>query len=1313
MKRLFIQIILIILCLSGQAQSKYYFKQFGTKEGLSQSKVTSILNDHKGYLWIGTEYGLNRYDGNQIKSFLNKPEDSSSLPSNLIIFVAEDALKEIWVATFNKLVKFNRENDTFIPVKKPSGEDMFANSYLKLKDGLLIGGKNEIFKYDYATQKMRLLYKMPNPPESFGYYGMMRYDDNHVWIDTYYFGIYSFNLKTHQMQKVPYLTDAHYNCFFMDSQKRVWIAPYGKGIMCYKDGRLLKHFTTANSPLTYDVAYDMLEKDNRLWVATDGGGINIISLKDFSFNNIQQIQSDIHSFPVSAIFRLQQDPTGNILAGTIRGGLIGIKEVYACSASYVPFGNPHGLSNSSTNCIFQDSSGIIWIGTDGGGINQFDLYSGKFKHFPTTRNEKVVSIIEYSKQELMLSLYNKGIYLFNKASKQLRQFLLMDKETNDKECVNGYSVSMARISPTKILFSSDKIILYDIAQKKFTVIGRKGKDFYKRAPLFISTVGSKTYLTDTYGLLEYDDSRHTLHTIYKGGSTVNDACMDQKGLIWLVCDNGLYSFNPVNRKVNHIKTELFTQGNAVIADQRGRIWVGTRYKLFTYDPSVRHFYILDESDGISTNEYLFHSMLCSRDGYIFAGGTNGMNMIPPTIKFQSFHRQQVELMDVSVNGSQITLDENNARKVQSIKVPYDFSSLQLKVLLHNANLFRKDVYRFKIDGLNKQWIYTDANSLFINYLPVGSYNILVSYYSKSGGWSDPQTILHLVITPPWWSSIWALLFYIIVISVLAYFLHQRRNKKLQEHQQQEIQKIKNKTNEEKINLLINISHELRTPLTLVCAPLKRMLVHDNLNEAIKSKLSHIYSQASSMKGIIDMALDLEKIDEGKSSFQLSAYNLNDWICQTGGNFEEEYDNKGVKLTYNLDEKIGEISFDQNKCEFVLVNFLINALKFSDTGSTVTIYTKVTEDGKYARVAVSDEGIGLQANEVDHLFTRFYQGSHNRGGSGIGLSFSKEIIMKHNGHIGAFPNSDKGSTFYYELPLQSSNSSIETIPLEHHNDLGLNEAKTSDIAVDYAYLKTFSAIIVEDTPELLNYMKNTFSEYFNHVYTAKDGVDGLDIIKQRQPDIIISDVMMPLMNGFELCQKVKTDITISHIPVILLTAYHNSENMSEGYKIGADAFLPKPFDIDALLSLIKNQLLSRDRIRKRYKDRQDIAVESICFSNADEEFITKLNALIIDHIDNSNLDVNYIASNMFISRSLLYNKIKALTGMNIVNYITKVRIDQAVLLMNTTDKQLTEISDLTGFSSSRYFSRVFKALKGVTPSEYKKEINEEEQGGGEK
>ena len=379
---------------------------------------------------------------------------------------------------------------------------------------------------------------------------------------------------------------------------------------------------------------------------------------------------------------------------------------------------------------------------------------------------------------------------------------------------------------------------------------------------------------------------------------------------------------------------------------------------------------------------------------------------------------------------------------------------------------------------------------------------------------------------------------------------------------------------------------------------------------------------------------------------------------------------------------------------------MNALKFSDRGTTTTIITALSPEKDWVKVSVRDEGVGLAMVDMDSLFSNFYQGNHTKGGSGIGLSYAKSLITFHKGKVGATSEPGQGAVFYFELPLRRNEEEHPTLQLADVSaDIEVDE---TDKKIDYELLKRFSIIVVEDTADLRNYLKDTLLKYFGKVYVAKDGKEALDTIKLRLPDIIVSDVMMPRMNGFELCRKVKTDLDISHIPFILLTAYHNSQNMYTGYKTGADVFLPKPFEIDSLLALACNQLKMRESIRAKYKSDGVISHKEVSFSNADEAFLTKLDALIIENLTNPQLDVAFLATNMCISRSLLFNKIKAITGMGIVDYVNKMRIDRSVVLLTTTDMNLTEVSEMVGFSSLRYFSKVFKAIKGEIPSTYRKQ-----------
>ena len=416
----------------------YYYKQLGIKEGLSQSKVQCVLNDHRGYLWIGTESGLNCYDRDHLKQYLHRPGDERTLPSNNITFIAEDSLCNLWVATMNGICLYDRGSDSFRTLSN-NGKPIYVASYLLVEGGILLGGSGAIYKYVYATNKLEPLYYAQDPVYYNPFWQMIRYDEENILLNSRWHGIYSFNMKTYEVKKIESFTENNYTSIYLDSYKRLWVSVYGNGLYCYQGDQLIKHFTASNSPLTYDVIHDIMERDNQLWVATDGGGINIISLDDFSFTNIQQKQDDVHSFPANTIYRLYLDPANNMWAGSIRRGLIGIKNVYACSYQNVPFGNLYGLSNQTINSFFQDSDGIVWVGTDGGGINRFDPVSGTFKHYPATKYEKVVSIVEYTPDELLFFSFNKGLFIFHKQTGQIRPFVLIDKEMNDQTCINGFS----------------------------------------------------------------------------------------------------------------------------------------------------------------------------------------------------------------------------------------------------------------------------------------------------------------------------------------------------------------------------------------------------------------------------------------------------------------------------------------------------------------------------------------------------------------------------------------------------------------------------------------------------------------------------------------------------------------------------------------------------------------------------------------------------------------------------------------------------------------------------------------------------------
>ena len=500
-------------------------------------------------------------------------------------------------------------------------------------------------------------------------------------------------------------------------------------------------------------------------------------------------------------------------------------------------------------------------------------------------------------------------------------------------------------------------------------------------------------------------------------------------------------------------------------------------------------------------------------------------------------------------------------------------------------------------------------------------------------------------------------------------------------------------------MLINICHELRTPLTLIMAPLNRLLNKMEAGQDNYSTLNRIYRQSHRMKDLLNMVLDLRKMEEGKTQPSLEKIKFNRWVAAEIEDFMQEERAEGIEITMDPDPDLGHVEFDMKMCETIMTNIMVNAMKHSSKGDTITVSTYLTEE-KMARVCVSDQGPGLGDTDPEKLFTRFYQSKSEHYGSGIGLSYSKILVELHGGAIGAYNNEDKGATFWWEIPVTGAMEAMEEVPVKEY----LNELLGHDI--EYAnseseYTATSAKIlVVDDNQDLLDFIKESLSGAFSDIITTTSGNKALNIVRSgKLPDIIVSDINMQDGDGFRLCSEIKGNDKFSHIPVLLLTARGEEQSQSDSYRAGADAFLPKPFEIDTLMDLIKSLLKKRADIRKKYLDTSTDTPTQ--YGSNEESFIIRLNTVIAQHLGNPELDQNLLCKEMGMSRATLFNKMKSITGTGAKEYITKLRIDKAKHLLETTALSLSEISEMTGFTSQSYFSTAFKTSVGMTPSQYKK------------
>lgn len=1298
LKRYSFLIWILFFVLSTKAeQQDYYFRQISLEQGLSQSRVQCIYRDHQGVIWIGTKWGLNSYDQSELKSYFHDREQPNSLPDNFIRFITEDRLGDLYVSTNKGIAIYNKAENQFQPLKY-NGKPFNAWSYLQIGDNFLFGGEETLYQYNLTDKNITTIFPDIDGDKLKCINRIFQWSPDVLITSSKKDGLWMYDLIKKKMYRCPFVKEREINTIFVDSQNRLWVSFYGKGIACYsKEGKRLFSLSTKNSGLNNDIIFDFLEKDNQLWIATDGGGINILDFQTMKFSHLKHISDDEQSLPNNSIYRLYKDQMDNIWIGSIHGGLFAIKKVFIKTYKDVPLNNPNGVSERTVVSIFEDKDTLLWIGTDGGGINSFDQKTNTFHHYPTTYGEKVTSITDFSENELLLSCFNKGVFTFNKRTAQMQPFPIINDSISKREFSSGDLVNLYA-TKDNIYILGAKVYIYNKHTRQTSILYAPQIDIQRQIAMqAIYSDDTHLYLMGTNNLFKLNFKTNELSSLVnmKEGDDFTSACRDDKGNFWIGSNFGLLFYNKQTGKTEKIHTNLFNSVSSLAYDKKGKVWIGAQNMFFAYIINEKRFVILDESDGVPSNELIFTPIPALRTPNLYMGGTMGLVRINTDIIFESNSSPILKLLEVKLNGKSTLKQVNN----NCISIPWNHSSFNIKVIADEKNSFRKHLFRYVITGKDKMVIESYLQTLELGTLASGEYTISVSCDTSNGEWSQPIEILTIIVSPPWWKSTWFIILCIFFAFLVAGMVFFSLIRKKENRLKREMREHEKKIYEEKIRFLINISHELRTPLTLIYASLKRILNKEVKQDELPEYLQGAFKQANQMKDIINIVLDARKMEVGQEVLHISSHPLHKWIQEVAETFQTASKAKEIEITYDFDDSIQYIAYDDTKCKVVLSNLIMNALKYSPNQTRIVIKTIRTNES--IQVHVQDQGIGLDNVDIKKLFTRFYQGKHNEGGSGIGLSYAKMLIDLHGGRMGAFNNKDRGATFFYEIPANLQEQEVSCPQHSYLNELLSSPEEEEKIESEAFSLQGYSLLIVEDKQDLREFLKSALKDKFKKIYQAENGLVALEVIKQQQPDIIVSDVMMPQMNGYQLCKEIKENLNISHIPVILLTARADSESQMLGYKLGADAYLPKPFEMEMLLSVIQNQMRNREYIKSRYRGNQFIlSPQEATFSNADEQFMIKLNEMIDQNLSQPDLDVKFLTTQMAMSRTSLYNKIKELTGMGANDYINRRRIDKAIILLTQSGMSITEISEQVGFTYQRYFSTLFKEMKGMTPSQFR-------------
>lgn len=1359
--------LLSILQLTAQSHS---VKKLGIEQGLSNNYVVSITQDKQGFLWFATEEGLNKFDGTRFITYYKNdlPHNNQGITGNELNRVYADSKRPIiWIATQRDgLNAYNYDEQTFTAYQHnpENPHSLITNDVTDISpstqndDGLWVSTYYRGIEYLNINNGQFTHYNRSTVPSlpSNQTWTVLDGGDNNLYIGHVGSGFSIFSLKDKSVKNFQNETGNPTSlpgndvfCIIKDANGNIWLgtnnglALYNaanENFITFRNNKNDKYATLCSRILSIRQL-----KDNRLWIASELNGIAILNLKQGMFLSpeelsIEYIQEgdDSRSLSNASARCIFQDSFDNIWIGTWGGGInfISSKPPLFTTLSYSPIlNNENSLNNKVASSLCMDRQGRIWIGTDGGGINVFEgekriaIYKKESGDIPSNF---ILASLQDSKGNLWFGSYQGGISYYDSRNRRFRSISLMGQSNLDVRTIYedaqhniwvGYSGGIVVLNPLTM-----KIIQHyntDNSELHSDFIRSIAQD--EKGRFWIGTFGD--------GLGIYTPNLQKIKTFTQRdgfcSNTINQIIQDKQKRMWIGTGEGLVCFlstDELNYKTYQRKDGLInTNICAITEDKKGNIWFSNNKGISCYVTNKGCFYNYDHSDDVPAGSFSSSCVTQSKNGQIYFGSINGVCCFNPDITMNEQPAPAAVVTEMKILGRLSNLENNdmiiNLSKGQNVELSHAQNSFGLTFNVQNYSLVNQVEYVYMLKGLENSW-YTvnENNSVTFRNIPPGKYEFLIKARIHNQKWPEEATSLTIRINPPLWLTWWAKLIYILVsISITYLILHAYKKKldleslytleKKNHEQEQEL-------NQERLRFYTNITHELRTPLTLILGPLEDMQKEASLPAKQAQKLSVIHQSALRLLNLINQILEFRKTETQNKKLCVSKGNIAPLIYEIGLKYKELNQNTKIDFRIQIEKEEMFLFFDKEIITIVLDNLISNAIKYTEQGCvTLSLHQTMRNEVAYTEIKVSDTGYGISAEALPHIFDRYYQESskHQASGTGIGLALVKNLVTLHEGEIRAESIQNEGSTFYISLltdniyPNALHADSTEPVQEEMNQNTELEYSQEATLDTSKPIL-----LIVEDNEEIQKYIVESFTDSFE-VITANNGEEGKQQALSRIPDIVVSDIMMPVMDGITLCKQLKDDVRTSHIPIILLTAKDSLQDKEEGYEVGADSYLTKPFSASLLRSRINNLLDSRKKLVAQFQAQStpgsqiDLSEKRIVIAEAlsklDNEFIEKITLLIEENLSSEKIDINYLSDKMCMSGSTLYRKMKALTGLSTNEYIRKVKMENAERLLLEGKFNISEIAYKVGMNSTGYFRQCFKEEFGLSPSDYLKQIKQ--------
>lgn len=1363
MKILLSALGLVLAVCSVVAQSEAFrFMHLNVNDGLSHNHVTSCLKDSRGFLWIGTDFGLNRYDGYQIKTFFNDAHNPNSIGSNDINGIFETPDQTIAIATASGLNLYDPVTETFErnttafynQYHLPSGnissisKDSDGNFWFVLSSGVVV--------YNPHSKKSFTLRHDPRDSTSIApgnITGITSDRNGNTWV-IHANGLIEKLSRVGSGYKVSfrnrilshkYKNEQYAYVLMADRDGDLWIFTLNGTIGVHfidqgsnKISHLHQH--ARSMALTTNIVRSIVEDENGLiWIGTDHGGINLVDKKNQSIQYLLHNEADEKGPGQNSITLLYKDDTGIIWAGTFKKGL----SYYHPNMIRFPLIQTRrtgdGLPFGDVNRFIEDDYGNLWIGTNGGGLIYYDRKHETFKQFRhdpedphSLSSDVIVSLCMDHQKKLWIGTYYGGLNSFDG-----KTFTRYSNDSDDDGSLSDHSV-------WEVFEDSEHRLWIGTLAQGLDLFDRKTKSFihFKMGSPdsvygnYISAIAEDSegnlWIGTSEGLqLRLKDTGHfRVMRSEKGNqkslsnNLIFDIKEDKTGNVWIGTSDGLNLYDKKTGQFTAFKKEHGLPHNSILTileDGQGDLWLGTPNGLSRMRKPRKNgdgfsFLNYDEADGLQGKQFNENAAYKTRQGELIFGGANGFNIFKPEELGMNATPPRVVFTDLLLFQRSITPGEEVDNKVI---LKRSITETENIVLPANKNFFTiefsapgffhpyKNEYQYLMEGLHQEWLSADSKSRKVTFtnLDPGDYVFNVKAANNDGVWSAQPAALKITVLPPFWKTAPAFILYAVVamgtMFLIRRSIQEREKMKFAiEHERQEAIRM-HQLDMMKIKFFTNVSHEFRTPLTLILTPIEKIL-KGNADPGHQNQFRMIQRNARRLLNLVNQLLDFRRLEVQEMKFNPSAGDIVQFIRETVYSFSDLSEKKNIAFTLNTSLTTLETIFDQDKLEKILFNLLSNAFKFTSEHGAVTVNVDREEhaNGVWLKIEVRDTGIGIPSDKLDKIFDRFFQhdlpASIVNQGSGIGLSITKEFVKIHGGTIAVESVPDKGSCFTLRLPVQEV--------LHHENSREENSAMAESHSVSIAEVSDNHAkpvlLLVEDNEDFRFYLKDNLKFEFL-IIEAHNGIDGWKKTIRHIPDLIVSDIMMPEMNGIDLCRKIRADERVSHIPTILLTARTQEEQRLEGFQSGADDYITKPFSFEILISRIRNLIAQREKFHKAFPRQIAIKASELNITSLDTKFIAQAIGHVEDNVSNAEFSVEELGRLLGISRANLYKKLLSLTGKSPLEFIRTIRLQHAAQLLEKSQLTVAEVAYQVGFNNPKYFTRYFKEEYHILPSLYGK------------